>query len=93
MSGTSGGEKSGIYEFSLGASVPLGAPLSTRTTLVTDLFVREGPLHGQSETVGAEVGLRYQLTPRAVVDFGVGTEFAGDDRSPVFATVGVSFSF
>lgn len=93
FSGTADQEKSGTYEFSLGASVPLGAPHSTRTTLVTDIFVKEGPLHGQSETVGAEIGIRYQLAPRTVLDVGIGTEFAGSERSPVFGTIGVSFSF
>lgn len=93
LGGTSGQEKSGAYEFSLGAGVPLGAPLSTRTTLVGDVFVKEGPLHHQSETVGAEIGVRYQLGPRAVLDVGIGTEFAGSERSPVFGTIGISWSF
>lgn len=93
LSGTSGNEEPGRWKLAFGPSIPLGAPHSTRMTLVADLFAEEGALRHSAETIGAEVGLRYQLTERIVMDAGIGTEFAGEDRSPVFATVGVSFSF
>jgi hypothetical protein len=93
LSGTSSDEEDGRWKVAFGPSIPLGAPHSTRMTLVADIFAEEGALRNSDETIGAEVGLRYQLTERIVLDAGVGTEFAGDDRSPVFATIGVSFSF
>lgn len=93
LSGTSANEEDGRWKVAFGPSIPLGAPHSTRMTLVADIFAEEGALRHSAETIGAEVGLRYQLTERIVLDAGVGTEFAGDDRSPVFATFGVSFSF
>jgi hypothetical protein len=41
-----------------------------------------------------EAGFRHQLTPRLVLDLGVGTEFAGPaDRSTFFLTTGISFGF
>jgi hypothetical protein len=92
-SDTSEDEEDGRWKFALGSSIPLGAPHSTRTTLVADIFAEEGARTGSAETIGAEIGVRYQLTERIVLDAGVGTEFAGDDRSPVFAAIGVSILF
>lgn len=93
LSGTSDGERDGRYEMALGASIPIGAPRSTRTTLLADIFLEEGARDGDAETLGAEVGVRFQATSRIVVDAGIGTEFAGDDRSPIFGVVGVSVAF
>ena len=86
--------RDGQWALVLGASYPIGAPRHTRTTLVADVFAEQAPHRGEPETVGAEVGIRYQLTPRFVWDVGVGTEFAGPgDRSRVFFTTGLSFGF
>jgi Putative MetA-pathway of phenol degradation len=94
FSGTTGEERDGRYEVTLGASYPVGAPQYTRTTLVGDLFTEQGDRRGGSNVFGAEVGFRHQLTQRVVVDAGIGSELAGPaDRSSVFVTTGVSVGF
>ena len=87
-------ERSGHYEFVLGASYPLGAPHFTRATLVADVFTEQGVHRGEENTVGAELGLRYQVTSRWVWDIGVATKFAGPrDRNRFIFTTGASFGF
>jgi hypothetical protein len=87
-------ERDGRYELALGFSYPVGAPQFTRATLVGDVFAEQAAHRGESTVVGAELGLRYQLTPRIVWDVGVGTEFAGpSDRSRFFVGTGFSFGF
>lgn len=87
-------ERDGRYELALGTSYPIGAPKFTRATLLADVFAEQSSHVRGSTTVGAELGLRYQLTPRIVWDAGVGTEFAGPvDRSMFFITTGVSVGF
>jgi hypothetical protein len=94
LSGTTGEERDGRYEVTLGASYPVGAPHYTRTTLVGDLFTGPGDRRGGANVFGAEVGFRHQLTQRVVVDAGIGSELAGPaDRSSVFVTTGVSVGF
>jgi hypothetical protein len=87
-------ERDGRYEFVLGFSYPVGAPQFTRATLVGDVFAEQAVHRGESTTVGTEIGLRFQLTPRLVWDIGVGTEFAGPrERARLFGTTGASFGF
>jgi len=87
-------ERDGRYKLALGSSYPVGAPRFTRATLVVDVFAEQSVSRREAPVVGAEAGLRYQLTPRIVWDVGVGTEFAGPARrSPFFLTTGFSFSF
>lgn len=87
-------ERDGRYELVLGASYPVGASRFTRATLVADVFTEQSTHRGESNIVGTELGLRYQLTPSIVWDVGVGTEFAGpSDRSPFFFTTGFSWAF
>jgi Putative MetA-pathway of phenol degradation len=87
-------ERDGRYHLAIGASYPLGAPRFTRATLVGDVFAEQSSRRGEPTTVGAELGVRYQLTPRIVWDVGVGTEFAGPaDRSRFSFTTGLSFGF
>jgi len=94
LTATRRGERDGVYELALGASYPLGAPWLTRLLLVGDVFAEQAPGRGEAPIVGAEIGLRYQLTPRLVWDVGVGTEFAGPRRrSDLFMTTGVSIGF
>lgn len=94
LSGTRGDERDGRYQFILGASYPIGAPLYTRTTLVADVFVQQAPRRRESEAFGTEIGFRHQLTSRIVWDAGLGSEFAGPaDRSTFFFTTGVSVGF
>ena len=87
-------ERDGRYELAIGASYPIGAPRFTRATLVGDVFAEQSLRRGEAPTVGTEVGVRYQLTPRLVWDAGVGTEFAGlARRSSLTFTTGLSFGF
>jgi hypothetical protein len=94
LTSTRDDERDGRYKLALGASYPVGAPQFTRATLVGDLFAEQAIRRGESTTIGTEVGLRYQLTPRIVWDVGIGTEFAGPaHRSAFFLTTGFSFGF
>jgi hypothetical protein len=87
-------ERPGHYELVVGASYPLGAPKYTRATIIADLFTEQGIHRGEENTVGVEVGLRYQLSTRWVWDAGVATHFAGPrDRDRFVFTTGVSFGF
>lgn len=87
-------ERDGRYVLVVGASYPIGAPKFTRATLVGDVFAEQSAPVREPTTVGTEVGLRYQLTPRVVWDAGAGTEFAGPARrSDLFFTTGFSFGF
>ena len=94
LNGTTRGDRDGRYELALGASVPVGAPRYTRTTLLADLFTEQSVRRGEDNVVGVEAGFRHQLTPRLVIDAGLGTEFAGPaERSPLFGRIGASFAF
>jgi hypothetical protein len=94
LNGTRRQERDGRYELVLGAGYPVGAPHYTLTTLVADVFTQQSVRRGESNTVGAEIGFRHQLTQRIVVDAAIGTEFAGPgDRSRFFGTVGISVGF
>lgn len=94
LNGTRADERDGRYQFVLGASYPIGAPKYTRTTLIGDLFIEQASQRGKPDTFGAEIGFRHQLTPRMVLDAGIGTELAGPgDRSPFFLTTGISIGF
>jgi hypothetical protein len=94
LTDTKDDERAGRYDLALGFSYPVAAPQFTRATLVGDVFAEQALRRGAATTVGAEVGLRYQLTPRIVWDVGIGTEFAGPaDRSRFFVGTGFSFGF
>jgi hypothetical protein len=94
LSGTDDGEEDGRYKFAFGASLPLGAPMHTRTTLLADLFFEEAHAARDDDIMGFEAGIRHQLTERIVLDGGIGTQFDGpDDRSEVFAMLGMSITF
>jgi Putative MetA-pathway of phenol degradation len=88
------GERDGRYELVLGASYPIGAPRFTRATFVADIFTEQAIHRGDPNMVGAELGLRYQLTPTIVWDLGIGSEFAGpSDRSLFLLSTGISWAF
>jgi outer membrane putative beta-barrel porin/alpha-amylase len=94
LTSTRDDERDGRYKLAIGASYPVGAPRFTRATLVGDVFAEQSSRHSDPTTVGTELGLRYQLTPRIVWDVGVGTEFAGPaERSKFSFTTGLSFGF
>ena len=87
-------DRDGRYELVLGASYPLGAPRYTRATIIADVFTEQSSQRGESNTVGTELGFRYQLTRTIVWDAGVGTEFAGPaDRAKFLFSTGLSFGF
>lgn len=94
LGGAKAAERRGVYKFTLGASYPIGAPMYTRTTLIADLFTQQSPRRDESNVGGVEIGFRHQMTQRLVVDFGVGSEFAGPARrSQLFLMTGFSFGF
>lgn len=94
LSGTDDDEEDRLYKFALGASMPIGAPTHTRTTLLADIFLEEALERGEDDVIGVEVGVRYQLTERIVLDAGIGSEFDGpDNRSELFAMLGLSVTF
>jgi hypothetical protein len=94
LTSTRDDERDGRYKLAIGASYPVGAPRFTRATLVGDVLAEQSSRDGDPTTVGTELGLRYQLTPRIVWDVGVGTEFAGPaERSKFSFTTGLSFGF
>src|SRR5262249_29243602 len=68
-----GDERDGRYKLAFGASYPVGAPRFTRATLIGDVFAEQASRRGDPTTVGTEVGVRFQLTPRLVWDAGLGT--------------------
>jgi hypothetical protein len=88
------GQRTGRYEFVLGAQYPLGAPRSFNTTLLADMFTEQSTHNNARNPSGVEVGFRQQLAPLVVADFGVGAELVGPAaRTPFFATLGVSVGF
>jgi hypothetical protein len=88
------GKRNGRYEIVLGAQYPVGYPRSLNTTVLADLFTQQSVHTGESNPSGVEVGIRQQIAPLTVLDIGVGTELVGPaERTPVFATVGVSVGF
>ncbi len=88
------GERDGRYRVAAGASFPVGGSTHTRTTLILDLYVEESVEKLEPDVFGMEIGARYQLAYRTVLDAGIGTQWIGPkDRSDLYITVGVSVSF
>jgi hypothetical protein len=89
-----GRERSGYYRFVAAVSYPIGYPMRFRETLIADVYTRQSDLVGGPNFVGIELGIRHQVSPRVVLDGGIGTELGGpQDRSNVLGTVGVSVAF
>ncbi len=94
LNGDEGNEEDNRLEFILGASCPIGAPGFTRLTLIGDVFTDFSVEDNNRSVVGSELGLRYQLTQRVVLDTGVGSEFTGaSEREPFYITAGISIGF
>ena len=94
LNGDEGNEEDNRLEFILGASYPIGAPGFTRLTVIGDAFTDLSVEDNDRSVVGSELGFRYQLTQRVVLDTGVGSEFAGaSDRAPFYVTAGISVGF
>ncbi len=88
------GQRNGRYAFVLGAQYPLGYPHSFNTTLLADVFTEQSIRRNASNSSGMEVGVRQQVAPLLVADFGIGAEFVGPAaRTPLFAMLGLSLGF
>jgi len=87
-------ERSGVYRLVAAVSYPLGYPGRFRETLIVDVYTRQSDLVGGSNHTGLEVGIRHQLSPRIVLDGGIGTEVSGPSgRSAILGTIGLSIGF
>jgi len=64
----------------LGYSVPLGYPTRFDRTGLAEIGIRSGEERGT--VVSGGVGLRQQVTPRAVIDAGIQSDLAGSRRAP-----------
>jgi hypothetical protein len=88
------GERSGFYRLVAAVSYPIGYPARFRETLILDVYARQSDQVGGPVFTGLEAGLRHQLSPRIVLDAGIGTEVAGPaDRAAFLGTVGLSAAF
>ncbi len=88
------GERESRYRIAVGASFPVGGATHTRTTLILDVYTEESVEKLEPHVFGVEIGARYQLAVRTVLDAGIGTQFVGPrDRSDFYFTVGISASF
>jgi hypothetical protein len=80
----------------LGYSKPMGYPRAFNRTLLAELSVKAGPIPGASPTVSAGLGLRQQITQRAVLDVGILSDLTagrGVEKDRFRAVVGYSVSF
>ncbi|MBA2252855.1 MAG: hypothetical protein H0W13_09160 [Nitrospirales bacterium] len=94
LGSSQGQERHGAYRVVAAVSYPLGYPTRFRETLIVDVFTRQSDLVGQRNPTGLGLGIRHQLSPRVVLDAGVGSELIGPaDRSLFFSTVGLSLGF
>jgi hypothetical protein len=83
-----------LARYHLVAGISFAIPQQATTTLVGDVYADEAVKRGQPTTVGGELGFRHRLTPRVAFGGAVGTEVAGPrNRSPFFATLGISIDF
>ena len=65
----------------LGYSQPLGFPARFNRTVVAQLGIRAGDFRGDGALWNAGIGIRQQISPRAVFDIGLKSDFAGASRS------------
>ena len=83
-----------LVRYHLVAGSSFAIPQQATTTLVGDVFADQALRRGQRETIGVELGFRHRISPRIAFGGAVGTEVAGPrDRSPFFATLGLSVDF
>jgi len=91
---TDPGERNRLYTLISGISYPLGYPMRFRETLIVDVFIHQSEMSGEENITGVEIGIRHQISPRVVLDGGIGTELSGpDDLVAIFGTVGLSMGF
>lgn len=66
----------------LGYSRPVGYPRRFDRTLIAEVGVQAGPRSGTGPVILTGVGLRQQVTPRSVLDLGLGSDLAGSGGVP-----------
>jgi hypothetical protein len=81
------GERKVLPGVVLGYSKPLGYPTRFHRTGLAELRVRANPNRGQSTLVGVGLGLRQQVSVRAVFDIGVQADIAGGANRESFRLV------
>lgn len=80
----------------LGYSKPLGYPRRFDQTLVADFAIQQSKNEGEGFVGSVGLGLRRQVSPRAVFDIGITSDIfstKGAERSPVRLAFGYSVSF
>ncbi|MBL8059418.1 MAG: hypothetical protein JNK63_01740 [Chthonomonas sp.] len=87
------GERSLALGAVLGYSTPLGYPRSFDQTLVAEFALNQSPTKGEGPMGSIGLGLRKQMSPRAVFDVGLSTDLFGPDRTALRFAAGYSVSF
>lgn len=90
------GERRVTFGAILGYTNPLGYPKRFDTTLAAEFGIQQSRLDGQGYVGTAGLGIRRQLSPRTVLDFGIQSDvFAtrGAVQSPFRLTLGYSVGF
>lgn len=78
----------------LGYSHPLGLPTSFDKTLVAQVGFRASDQRGEAGILNLGLGMRQQVSPRNVLDFGVTSDLAGGaSRQPIRLVAGYSTQF
>ncbi|MGQ0794425.1 MAG: transporter [Deltaproteobacteria bacterium] len=91
LNGNRDAERDSRFELLLGGSYPIGAPGFTRLTILGDVFGDISAQRADASVAGGEVGIRYQLSQRAVFDLGGGSEVIGArERARFYITAGIS---
>ncbi len=90
------GERKVSFGAILGYTSPLGYPKRFDQTLVAEFAVLQSKTKGEGWTGSLGVGMRQQVTPQSVLDFGIASDiFATRNapRSPLRLVVGYSIGF
>ncbi len=90
------GERSTRLGAILGYSRPLGYPTNFNSTMVAELGLRQGERTRDGAVFSLGLGLRRQISPRSVIDFGIQSEFAsgrGGSDTHLRLIAGYSTSF
>lgn len=90
------GERNVAFGAILGYTSPLGYPRKFDTTMVAEFALQQSRSKGQGYTGTLGVGMRKQMSPRTVIDFGIESDiFAtrGATQGPLRLTVGYSVGF
>lgn len=77
----------------IGYTNPIGYPRRFDTTGLAEVVVRQPVESGGSLITAIGIGLRCQLNPRSVLDFGLQSELSGRDRTALRLIAGYSTSF